>query len=400
LYFGFKVPDTIKPKIKSIAVYPLDDNSTVNGKKAAKVITVANVKGKYTIADSLKLSGNIGFAVETFDGENNSPGPNGTYNVELYADGQEVYGHTFNTFTFDQTRYVNAHIDYPRKRSGNKALQRCFLLQNNQLGIYHDVKNRGAVSFTDSAYHTIRFKANDFNGNTSLLEIKAKSIPPPPVKPVYLKDLEKAAQLKLDCTKEYHYQTPDVKIDFPADALYEDIQFKWSKSKDTLRNAIAPVHYVHDDNVPVQKSYSISIRTKQLKNSDQSKALIVSLNGKGMSPEGGEWVDGWITTKTKYFGKFTVVLDTAAPVIKPVNITAGKSLAAAKSIMVKVSDNLSGVYYYRATIDDKWVLLEYEPKQSLLYYTFDNISKGEHVFRLVVRDERGNESKFEAKFVR
>lgn len=399
LYFGFKVPDSVKPKIKSIAVYPLDNNSTVNGKKSSKVMAAALVKGKYTVKDSLKLSGNIGFAIETFDGENNSPGPNGVYSISLFIDGQKVYAHTFETFSFDQTRYVNAHIDYPMKRAG-KTLQRSFLLKNNQLDIYHDLKNRGAISFTDSSYHTVRYEVSDISGNTSAIEIKVKSAPPPLQRPVYLRDLERAALSRFDCTKESNFQSDNVKINMPANALYEDIEFKWDISRDTLAGALAPVHTVHDANVPVHKAYSLSIKTKQLTNSQQPKALIVSLNGKSRSPEGGEWRDGWITTQTKSFGRFTVMLDTIAPVIKPVNITAGKDLSKPKSIVVKVSDNLSGVKQYRATIDDKWVLMEYEPKQSLLYHTFDGLAKGTHTFRLEVTDEKGNTSSYEAKFVR
>jgi murein DD-endopeptidase MepM/ murein hydrolase activator NlpD len=399
LFFGFKVPDTVKPKIKNIAVYPLDNNSSVNGKKSPKIMTATLVKGKYSVKDSLKLSGSIGFAIETIDGENNSPGPNGTFDVSLYVDGEKVYAHTLRSFTFEQTRYVNAHIDYPNKRAG-KTLQRSFLVKNNQLSIYHDVKNRGAISFTDSSYHTVKYEASDINGNTSTIELKVKSTPPPPSKTVYLKDLEQAALSKFDCTKESNYQSTDVKINIPADALYEDIEFKWSKSKDTLAGAIAPVHYVHDANVPVHKAYSLSIKTKQIPNSLQSKALIVFVHGKGKSAEGGEWADGWITTQTKRFGKFTVVLDTVAPTIKPVNILAGKDLSKAKSIMIKVSDDLTDIEQYRATIDGKWVLMEYEPKQALLYHTFDGLAKGTHTFKLEVRDEKGNASSYEAKFVR
>lgn len=400
LYFGFKVPDTVKPKIKSIGVYPLDDNSKVNGKRSAKTITVTALNGKYSIKDSVKVSGNIGFAIDTYDGENNSPGPNGAHSVSLYVDGQEIYAHTFESFSFDQTRYVNAHIDYASKRSSGKTLQRCYLLKNNQLGIYHDVKNKGITSFTDSVLHTVKYVVSDINGNTSTLEIKVKSSPPPPAKQVYLKDLEKAELSRFDCTRDGHFQSADVKIDVPSDALYEDIQFSWSKSKDTLAGAIAPVHYVHDASVPLQKAYMLSIKVPQLTNSQQSKALIVAVNGKGFSSEGGEWTDGWITTQTKTFGKFTVAFDTVAPVIKPVNIAAGKDLSKAKSIMVKTSDNLSGIKQYRGTIDGKWILVEYEPKKSLLYYTFDNISKGSHTFKLEVTDYKGNIGVYEAKFTK
>jgi hypothetical protein len=398
LYFGFIVPDTVKPRIKSVAVYPLEENSTVNGKQRPKIIKVSYANGKHTLkpADSVTVSGAVGFAVETFDGENNSPGPNGVHRVELHVDGSKVYSHVFETFAFDQTRYVNAHIDYPEKRASGQALQRSFLLKNNKLGIYHEVANRGVISFTDSAYHKVKYILSDINGNTTVLEMKVKSKPPRTAKLVYLADIEK----KFDCMKESNFASDDIKVNIPANALYEDIEFRCSKSKDTLKGAIAPTHHVHDPDVPLHLPCTIMIKTKPIAHSLQSKALVVSLNEK-RSSEGGEYLDGWVTAQVKSFGKFTVMLDTIAPSIAPVNIAPGKVLTKARTISVKISDNLSGIKKYRATVDGKWILMEYEPKQSMLYYTFDEkVGSGQHTFNLEVTDAKGNTAKYEAKFRR
>lgn len=398
LAFGLKVADNVKPRIKSVAVYPLEENSEVNGRNKTKTIKVAYSKGNHSLpaGESITVSGAIGFAIETYDGENNSPGPNGVYRVELYVDDNKIYSHQFETFSFDQTRYVNAFIDYAGKRASGHTLQRSFLLKNNQLNIYSDISNRGVINFTDSAYHKVKYILSDYYGNTTTLEIKVKSKPPRPAKPIYLADIEK----RFDCMKESNYTSEDVKINLPANALYEDVEFKWSKSRDTMPGAISPTHYVHDPDVPVHVPYTLSIKTKLIPHSLQSKALIVSLNGR-KSPEGGEYVDGWITTKLKSFGKYTVMLDTIAPIIKPVNIYQGKNLSNARTIAVKIDDNLSGIMEYRATIDDKWILMEYEPKQSLLYYTFnETVGKGEHTFKLEVLDNRRNIEKYEAKFTR
>ena len=380
-------------------MYPLEENSEVNGKRKPKIIKVSYTKGKHTIkpADSLTVSGAIGFAVETFDGENNSPGPNGVHRVELHVDGNKVYSHVFEAFFFDQTRYVNAHIDYPEKRSSGQALQRSFLLKNNQLGIYYDVTDRGVISFTDSAYHKVKYVLSDISGNITVLELKVKSKRPKAAKPVFLADIEK----RFDCMKESNFTSEHIKVSLPANSLYEDIEFKWSKSKDTLQGAIAPTHAVHDADIPVHLPYSLSIKTKPLAHSQQAKALVVSISNGKKSAEGGEYSDGWITAQVKSFGKYTVMLDTVAPTIKPVNIAAGKDMSKMKTISVKVGDNLSGVRKYRATIDGKWILMEYEPKQSLLFYTFDEkTGKGAHTFNLEVTDSKGNTERYEAKFKR
>ena len=58
-------------------------------------------------------------------------------------------------------------------------------------------------------------------------------------------------------------------------------------------------------------------------------------------------------------------------------------VSAAKTIGIIATDDLSGIKKYRATIDGKWVLCEYEAKQDLLFYTFDSsISKANTIFQL------------------
>jgi hypothetical protein len=56
---------------------------------------------------------------------------------------------------------------------------------------------------------------------------------------------------------------------------------------------------------------------------------------------------------------------------------------------------------YRAAIDGRWILMEYDAKNALLTHRFDNSTgPGPHKLRLVVADNRGNEAVLEGDFVR
>ena len=71
------------------------------------------------------------------------------------------------------------------------------------------------------------------------------------------------------------------------------------------------------------------------------------------------------------------------------------------SITLKMTDNLSGIDSYRGTVDGKWVLMEYDAKNDKLSYFFDRkVSAGDHTFKLVVKDEVGNKTVYEADFIR
>ena len=86
-----------------------------------------------------------------------------------------------------------------------------------------------------------------------------------------------------------------------------------------------------------------------------------------------------------------------------INISEGKNLSSAKNIQFKISDNLSGIETYAAFIDEMWVLGKYVPKRGTFIIPFDkynNISKGKHLLKVLVKDERGNETIKEYNFIR
>jgi hypothetical protein len=78
-----------------------------------------------------------------------------------------------------------------------------------------------------------------------------------------------------------------------------------------------------------------------------------------------------------------------------------KNVKKQSSILVKVSDNLSGIKTYRGTLNGKWILMDYDEKNRLLTYAFDEMMKpGKNLFVLVVTDAVGNFSRYEAPLIR
>ena len=56
---------------------------------------------------------------------------------------------------------------------------------------------------------------------------------------------------------------------------------------------------------------------------------------------------------------------------------------------------------FKATVDGKWILMQYDEKNDLLIHRFDNrIPKGEHTLRITVRDDRGNKNVYQRQFIR
>ncbi len=391
--FGYKIADTVKPRITQLAIYPLDDYSTINGKKASKKIVPIYKKGKYFFLkqDTILVNGNIGFGIECYDTETKSTNKNAVYSIELQSGGKRIYFFEMEKFSFENARYVNAHIDYESEQKYGTKIQKCFVSKNNQLEIYKNAINGGVINFTDDSVHWIKFIVKDFVGNTTELMLRVKSS----FKKTSNKEIESPV-LFSDCLKENVFNSDDIKIIIPAFTLYDDIIFNCEKPS-SITGTFSPMYKIMNEETALQKAISISIKPIHLPDLLQNKACIVSINKKGGKVyEGGSFADGWVSTQTRSLGRFAITIDTIPPKIKP-NFKLIKdqipNLHKAKTIGILVNDNLSGIRKYRATIDEKWVLCEYEFKKSLLFYTFDDtITYGLHQFKIEVTDNKENKS--------
>ena len=75
-------------------------------------------------------------------------------------------------------------------------------------------------------------------------------------------------------------------------------------------------------------------------------------------------------------------------------------MAKYRTIRFQIRDNLSGIDDFDTYIDNKWVVTDYDAKTASLAHHIDpNLQKGEHIFRVVVVDERKNRGEYSVKFV-
>jgi hypothetical protein len=112
----------------------------------------------------------------------------------------------------------------------------------------------------------------------------------------------------------------------------------------------------------------------------------------GFSSKGGTYSSGWVVTQTRSFGTFTIAIDTIPPRIKSPGLPKGQRLSALKELSFTISDNLSGIKSYRVTVDGKWILFGYEPKTRSLFCKTSDLPAGKHTLKVVVTDEKENQS--------
>ncbi|PHK35199.1 peptidase M23, partial [Nostoc linckia z16] len=123
---GKKMKDTKSPTVYGLMVYPLSDDAVVNESKQPMLLSVKQQPDGTYLADKVYARGKIGFAVNATDKSTGSYGNNGIYKVQTYFNGTPYYGFEFNTFAFDESRYVNNFIDYPKYYATGQRFQKLF----------------------------------------------------------------------------------------------------------------------------------------------------------------------------------------------------------------------------------------------------------------------------------
>ncbi len=391
--FGLTIPDRVPPTIVSICTYHLNGKPFSEG-TTKQFISVVGAAGNYRLkeASPIRLSGQSAFGIVTNDMNSTSFNRNGIYSIQLNADRKTLYVFTADRFAFDETHAINSHIDYPAFLSYGRWIQKSFVDPGNQIGLYNGTQNRGVIDFNDDALHEMEYVVTDLAGNKSVLKFQVKSTPPPQENAIVD---TKGTFFKYN--QQNAYLTNQVKVIIPEGDLYDNLDFTYS----TLPRKIggySVIHRIHNRYTPLHDTIQIWIKPDVPLGNNADKAVIVNT---ARGSEGGVSKDGFVKANARSFGDFYIALDTVAPVIAPKNISEGKNMAAARDMVFRIGDNLSGIKTYNAYIDGQWVMLEHDYKSKLFRYFFDeHCPKGKHKLELAVTDQKDNVKKLTLNFYR
>jgi hypothetical protein len=403
LLFGFPIQDNIRPIISGVRLYTLNEESFISPYSPNSLAyTAVGSYGNYHLKDSPRIEayGQIGFAINTYDLLNGYPNKCGVYKIELRVDSELVFETEFEKLNFSHLRYINTYLDYPLYRNNKKRYHKQFIGENNLLKIYSTRKNNGIIEFNDGKAHKIEYHIVDTYGNSTSLSFEVFALKQIPI-PIRREQNQEGKTL-FTVKGPNFYQNDAFILDVPYHALYDDMVFTYEE-KASLKNTYGPVYVIGNEDFPLQKNFSFIIKENPVPEKYQDKACFVMIEKDG-SPSymGGKIIDGKMTLKSRYFGSYSLMVDTVSPKIKPLNIAPNKDMSSYNTFTLKISDELSGISDYSGKIDGQWILMEYDTKKETLTYRFDNerISKGRHVFTLYVSDEKGNMKNYEAAFIR
>jgi murein DD-endopeptidase MepM/ murein hydrolase activator NlpD len=391
MLFGLEIPDTKDPSVTSVLAYPVSDDATVNqSSEPVKLRLIKQKDGSYK-TEKISAYGKIGFGIATTDQQNGAYNKNGVYRIKTSYNGKPKIDIKFEKISFDETRYLNRYIDYTYFKEHKIKIQKLFRQTNNPLSIITQEDDNGFVNVADgfSSNYTIEIK--DYQGNLVHITI-----------PVIGKKDDMVVKKELPNDLQYipseslsTIQRGVFTVDFPKNALYQGSYLNIKTSGDTL--------HLHTDNIPVHKNISISMDISNYNTLDKNKLYIARQAYKNTSYYTTTRREkNILTAKTRILGSYTLFMDTIAPTIKAANFTDGKWISNNKTLKIKIEDSHSGISSYRATLNGRFILMEYNYKKDVLTYDFnDNIvTDTQNNLRLIVTDNVGNSTTFEAIFFR
>jgi murein DD-endopeptidase MepM/ murein hydrolase activator NlpD len=390
LYFGFDKDfnDTTKPVITSVYAYPLDYKTVVNYSKRPILLNLSLQKDGTYLSERVVANGKIGFGIADYDFDNTSFNKNGVFSVQTFANGMPEFGYQFDTYSYDEMRYINALIDYSMYKKTQNRVQKLFMKNRFNLSIIRTDDSNGIVTVTPNLAINYRIEAADFYGNKCVVTIPiaydllSTIIDTEPVKSNYF----------VKANKDCNFEKENMSVFFPSGTFYDDFDMSFNVKKDTL--------FLHDDSVPVHSNFTITINNDKFDEKLRDKLFIGTIDSKKVSYNRTYRKDGVFTTKTKSLGKFALVLDTIPPKISVLNVAKNKPLNE-KTIQFSIQDSLSGIKSYNGYLNGNWVLFEYENKLKRLTHHVEDgfIIEGKNDLKLVVVDNVGNSATFETQFL-
>lgn len=399
-YMDFDIVDKTRPSLISFAVYPVDTGSQINSGNKALYLSLENTgPGKYQIAanKTIRIHGKAGFGIEAYDYLDGSSNRCGPFTIELRSAGKTIYNYTADQFSFNESRYINAHIDYPAMKTMRKKINLLYLKDNNRLSMYKSSVNKGVLEFYEGDSAELEIIVKDLAGNESILKVSVEGVNNNPL----IKYPVPEYSAKFTWKEMNRYATHYMEIIIPQGALYEDTYFKYSS--DERARALYPlIHFIHDSIIPLHRPAQLRLKADMIPVELRDKTMVVKINGgKTLISRGGTWNGDYITASISEFGVYSLEADTIDPVLKPLNITSGKDMSNSSSIRFTLDDKLSGVKSYKGFIDKEWVLFEYDPKNKLLFYTFDKkrLKSGQdHELEVYAEDISGNKAEYRCSF--
>jgi hypothetical protein len=443
LLFGLPVEDHVAPKITRLAWY---DGTLGIYEQSPHILPAhpgrlriasgpaGNAEMQYDIPSGLLTVPvtRIGFSISASDAQSGSSNPNGVYRAVLNEDDRPVIGFQLDHISYDDTRNINAHIDYKTRLMGGPFLQQLFFLPGYPFpSIYRvpgptdgvdpaprggDTTRRERVSappadgfldLSDGRSHAIHIEVSDARNNAAFMEFNVQ------YKPGAIMDSAVPAPGKkfypgmVDGT-----EAEDYAFFLGERSLYDSVRIGatvsgYPGSGLSLPGGVSPVITIGARWIPLLDPVLVRLRLPDRTDmaadgpaASSDRIVMVCFDGGEKEVELPEWQGAWASARFGEFGNFQLVYDSIPPVITPIGPLEGEDLSHAARIAFTARDNLGTVRRFRAELDGQWICFTNDKALAYIYKFDRHCPPGPHTLKVTIEDVAGNRSEKEYHFNR
>ena len=392
LLFGYEVKDTKSPTVQGVYVYPIDKDAIVKNSNERVKLVLRKVKENLYIANSIEAIGVIGLGIDTFDQLDMAYNKNGVFKVRTLINGNLNFEYDFETFSFAETRDINTFIDYPKYVTTRKRIQKCYVEPYNNLSLYNKKNNNGLIVIEEGNSYQIEIEVLDIADNKTKVIIPIEGYSPHDK--IVFPQLAEEGTL-LIAGRDNIFKQDNATVFVPANTFYYDFMLDFKTYGDTVM--------VHNFQTPIKNKYTLTIDLPEERYLSDDRLFIAYVKQHNkLEYQQTFYQENALSTRTNYLGEFIIVKDSIAPQVKSLNFKEGQNLKNYKTLKLLVSDDLSGIDSYNATLNGEWILMEYEYKKDMLIYNFSDLElkEGKYDLEVEVKDKVGNTIIYKTVFYR
>lgn len=380
LLFQFPIADAVPPTLTRLAMY---DRKRSTWEQSPQILSLRKIGSVYTIpgnairVGSDKISFAIG-AVDRFSGTNN---PNGIYSAAISMDGKPVSKFALDNIIYDDTRYINAQLDFPYKARGI-SVQHITPLPGAMDIAYDTYNSDGVITLNDNAIHNIVVEVKDANGNASKIQFSVQ----------YDENLKKTYNSKPDekflPNHVNIFERSQFELFTTEKTIYDTITVNFSETNNNAGDAISPLFNFMGSSIPSHDSVTVRIKPETLPEEWKNRIVIKNVFGTRTYVEKAEWQNGWYSTKFRQFGTYQLFIDKEPPTIN----APATNLSSASRIVFIPRDNFNTIKKFRVELDGKWLRFSNDKGKTWLYSFDEHFPRGSHELKVTVEDEAGNKT--------
>ena len=382
LLFKFPIADAVPPSLTRLAVY---DRNKSTYEQSPQIFALRKNGSQYTVSGNIIRTGSntISFAIGAVDHLSGSANPNGIYSTKISMDGKPVSEFALDNISYNDTRYINAQLDYPFKSRGGGSLQHISPLPGAQDVVYNLFNSDGLIHLNDAEPHSITIEVKDANGNTSQLQFSLR----------YDERLQKSYSPnnneKLLPNNLNVFERNNFELFTTEKTIYDTITVSYNETSNNSANSVSALFSFLSASIPSHDSVTVRIKPTQIiPPAFRDRVIIKNISGEKTFVVKAEFQKGWYAAKFRQFGTYQAFIDSEPPTVNAPPTDLSKS----SRIVFVPRDNFNTIKSLRAEVDGQWLRCSNDKGKVWIYSFDEHFSKGEHNLKVIVEDEAGNKT--------